>query len=77
MYTYVAPTPGGADDLGSYTYTSVSPVSYNAKSVVLSANAAVTSNYPVAAVQTAYSNAAQGTLAAGGTTVTARPGYRG
>lgn len=52
------------DPLGAYTRT-VSPVTYNNQPVVLSAMSAQASNYPVAAVQTAFNNAAKGSLAAG------------
>ncbi len=61
--------PGGAGDpLANYNMN-VSPVTFNNQPVVLSSNAAVASNYPVAAVQTAFLNAAAGSLAAGNTTV--------
>ncbi len=67
--SYTAP---GAADLANYN-TTVSPVTYNGQPVVLSANAAVSSNYPVAVVQGAFEAAAQGTLAAGRATVTYAP----
>src|SRR5437764_1695364 len=62
LNTYVPPgTPGNAaDPLANYDMT-VSPVKWNNLPVALSFNAAV-SNYPVAAVRTAYAAAAQGTL---------------
>jgi hypothetical protein len=65
--SYAAPVAGGADPIASYD-TTVSPVTYNGEPVVLSANADVPSNYPVAAVQDAFAAAAQGTLAAGANT---------
>jgi hypothetical protein len=61
------PLPAVAD-LTSYTL-STSPVKYGGSEVVLSARTGVTSNYPVDAVKTAFASAAQGTLAAGNTTV--------
>jgi len=69
--------PGGAniaDPLASYDMT-VSPVTLvaNGRPVVLSANAAVASNYPVAGVVTAFVAAAQGSLPAGGTTISYSP----
>lgn len=52
LYKYTP--PGGAGDpLGAYTLAS-SPVTYNGSLVVLSGNSSVPSNYPVAAVQTAF-----------------------
>jgi len=45
-------------------------VQFGGQPVVLSAMAGVASNYPVAAVQTAFSAAGQGTLAAGNATLT-------
>ena len=64
------PKPGTvtSDPLSNYDYTS-SPVTYNGQPVVLSAVSGVASNYPVAAVVTAFNTAAQGSLGAGGTTV--------
>lgn len=65
--------PGGAGDpLGNYDLT-VSPVTYNGHPVVLSANSAVASNYPVSEVRSAFQTAAQGSLAAGSTTVQYAP----
>jgi Tfp pilus assembly protein PilX len=62
--------PGGVGDpLSNYDRT-VSPVKYNGQPVVISGTASVTSNYPIAAVQTAFNTAAHGTLAAGNTTLT-------
>lgn len=65
LSTYVPPSDTGTDLLANYKYT-VSPVTYNNLPVVLSAkDAACTgSNYPVAAVQTAFCNAGKGTLSA-------------
>jgi hypothetical protein len=74
LYTYVKPTTGGADPIAAYD-TTVSPVTFNGQPVVLSANAAVASNYPVAAVQNAFSAAVQGTLAAGTMTTVAYAPY--
>src|SRR4051812_49106569 len=67
--TYVLPGTV-ADPLANYDMTK-SPVTHvaNNQPVVLSSNAAVASNYPIAAVQTAFNNAVQGTLAAGNQTV--------
>lgn len=67
LNTYTPPGTA-ADPLSNYDMTT-SPVRYNGAPVVLSANTAVTPNYPVAAVQTAFSNAAAGTLADGGISV--------
>ena len=62
--------PGSAaDPLANYN-TDVSPVTYNGQAVVLSTIAGIASNYPVAAVKTAFTAAAQGTLALGATTAT-------
>jgi hypothetical protein len=78
LYTYVAPITGGADPIANYN-TNVSPVTCVAgcpnpgQPVVLSGNAAKASNYPIAAVQTAFSAAVQGALADGGTNVTYSP----
>jgi filamentous hemagglutinin len=52
LYTYTR--PGGAGDpLSNYTLTAA-PVTYNGNPVVLSGNSSVSSNYPVAADQTAF-----------------------
>lgn len=72
LYTYAAPTTAGADPLSDYVATG-SPVTYNGNPVVLSGNSAVASNYPIAAVQTAFSAAVQGTLPVGTATVQYRP----
>ena len=70
LFTYVPPgTP--ADPLAAYD-TTVSPVTFNGNPVVLSSDPGVASNYPVAAVQNAFSAAAQGALGVGDGTV----GYR-
>jgi Tfp pilus assembly protein PilX len=70
--TYVKPSMGGIpDDMANYI-TTVSPVTYNGNPVVLSANAAVASNYPVAAVRTAFA-AIAGSVAAGNGTVQYAP----
>src|SRR3990172_3648119 len=61
--------PGSVSDpLSNYNFT-VSPVTYNGQPVILSAVASQASNYPASAVQTAFNTAAQGTLAAGNTSV--------
>jgi Tfp pilus assembly protein PilX len=70
--SYVAPSAGGADPLADYDMTK-SPVTCAAgactagQPIVLSANPAVTANYPILAVQTAFNNAMNGTLTAGST----------
>lgn len=66
---YQKPGTVPSDSLGNYNYTS-SPVTLNSNGqpVVLSTTAGA-SNYPVPAVITAFQAAAQGTLNAGGTTV--------
>ena len=63
---YTVPKDGGADNLLNYN-RAVSPVTYNNLPVVLSAKDAACSgsNYPVAAIQTAFCNFAKGSLAAG------------
>lgn len=59
------PLPGSVNDpLANYD-TTVSPVTYLGEPVVLSAIPDVDSNYPVAAIQTAFAAAAAGTLPAG------------
>ena len=77
LYNYVPPSTGGADSIASYN-TTVSPVTTvaNGNPVILSANPAVASNYPVAAVQTAFATAFNGTkgqLAVGNMTVALTP----
>lgn len=69
LYSYAPPDNGATDPITAYVYTGVSPVTYNGQPVVLSANANVASNYPVASVQTAFSTASQGTLPSGTTAV--------
>jgi hypothetical protein len=75
MYTYTPPTAAGTDAIANYNYVGSSPVTCAAgcpligKPVILSANAAIASNYPIASVQTAFSAAVQGSLASGTTTV--------
>ena len=73
--TYTPPTTGGADPLASYNYIGVSPVTLvaNGQPVILSANPNVASNYPVAAVQTAFNNAVQGALAMSSANVQYQP----
>lgn len=59
--------PGSVSDpLTAYDMT-VSPVTFGGQPVILSADPAVASNYPVSAVVTAFGGASQGTLAAGQT----------
>src|SRR5262245_37127212 len=53
-----------ADPLANYDLT-VSPVTYNGAPVVLSSVPGVASNYPLAAVVTAFDNASHGQLAVG------------
>jgi hypothetical protein len=65
MNTYSS--PGTVNDLLTNYNTAVSPVTYNGQPVVLSAATGVNSNYPYAPAQTAFSAAAQGSLAAGAT----------
>jgi len=78
LYSYVAPATAGADPIANYN-TNVSPVRCTngcpnlGQPVVLSANAAIPSNYPIPAVQAAFLAAAAGTLPAGNTTVTYAP----
>ena len=63
MYTYVPPgTPG--DPIGNYD-TSVSPVTFNGNPVVLSSDANVPSNYPIAAVSAAFDAATKGAMDVG------------
>jgi hypothetical protein len=64
LNSYVPPATGGADPIAAYD-TTKSPVQFNGAPVILSADAAVASNYPVAAAQTAFNAAGQGTLVAG------------
>ena len=76
--TYTAPVTGGADPIANYNIN-VSPVTCTAgcpsigRPVVLSASAAIASNYPNPAVQAAFLAAVAGTLPAGNTTVAFAP----
>ena len=64
---YAAVGPGtGGDPISNYNIT-VSPVTRNGTPVVLSSDPAVVSNYPAAAVVTAFQGATSGTLQVGGT----------
>ena len=79
LYTYPASAPGTAGDpITNYDITK-SPVLCVAgcptlnQPVILSANANQASNYPVAAVQTAFAAAVAGTLPAGSTSVVYAP----
>jgi Tfp pilus assembly protein PilX len=69
LNNYTPPATTGSDPISAYVYTGVSPVTYSGAAVMLSANGSVLSNYPVPSTQTAFSNAGQGTLPAGTTTV--------
>jgi Tfp pilus assembly protein PilX len=66
-----------ADPLANYDMTK-SPVTLiaNNQPVILSSNPAVPSNYPIAAVQTAFNGAVQGTLASGNQTVSYKASAR-
>ncbi len=66
---YAIPTAGGGTDPVTAYDRTKSPVLYNGNPVVLSTTVG-SSNYPIAAVKTAYAAAAQGTLAAGNATLT-------
>lgn len=69
---YAVPTAvGGVDPLANYN-TSTSPVTYNGLPVVLTAGtfSGVSANYPLTAVQAAFSAAAQGTMVADNATLT-------
>jgi hypothetical protein len=67
---YAPPSTGSVTDpIGAYNRT-VSPVTYGGNPVVLSASPSKASNYPVAAVVTAFQAASQGSLAAGNATLT-------
>jgi len=78
LYTYIAPATAGADPIANYNFN-VSPVRCTAgcpsigQPVVLSANVAIPSNYPIPAVQAAFLAAVAGTLPAGNTTVAFAP----
>jgi hypothetical protein len=69
LFTYIPPGTNAGDPLANYN-TNVSPVLYNGNPVVLSSSPDTPSNYPVAAVQDAFSAASQGALSAGVGTVT-------
>ena len=65
LYTYTLPETGSATDpIAAYDLT-VSPVTSGGTPAVLSSEPDVASNYPVAAVQTAFDAATQGTLDVG------------
>ena len=67
---YQVPTVApGVDPIAAYDINK-SPVQINGQPVVLSANAAVASNYPVQAVKDAFFAAGHGTLTAGAATLT-------
>ena len=70
MNGYVAPAAAGVDNLATYDITK-SPVQFGGRAVVLSANNAVPSNYPVAGVITNFQNAMNnpGFVTAGNTRV--------
>jgi Tfp pilus assembly protein PilX len=75
VYSYTAPATGGADPITNYN-TNVSPVicaancPHNGQAVVLHPDINnPQANYPIGAVQVAFSAAVQGTLSAGNTTV--------
>jgi Tfp pilus assembly protein PilX len=76
LNSYTPPGTAG-DPLSNYT-AGVAPVpgttlyagvTYGGSPVLLSANGAVSSNYPIASVQTSFNTAGQGSLTAGTTTV--------
>lgn len=66
LYSYAAPATGSGDPMTNYNTTG-SPVTYNGSPVILSADSAVASNYPIAEVQAAFAAAAQGSLVIGST----------
>src|SRR5204863_478498 len=68
---YAKPGTVATDVLASYDFSG-SPVKYNGQPVVLSSDSSVPSNYPVAAVVTAFNTAARGSVTAGGRTITYR-----
>jgi len=68
LYTYTPPTLPDAN----YD-TTVSPVTYNGQPVILSANHAITANYPDDTVKAAFSAAAGGTIVNAGTTLNYAP----
>jgi hypothetical protein len=63
-YANLAPSETGPDLITSYSFDS-SPVTIGGNEVLLSSDPSVDSNYPVAAVVTAFQNATSGTLAVG------------
>jgi hypothetical protein len=65
--------PGGAGDPIANYDTTVSPVTFNGAPVVLSANASVPSNYPIAAVKTAFDAAVKGSVAVANATASYAP----
>jgi Tfp pilus assembly protein PilX len=67
LNTYQAPGTA-SDPFNAYTVTTA-PVKYNNNPVVLSARSDVTANYPVAATQAQFHDAAKGTLTVGTGTV--------
>ena len=70
LYSYTPPSNTGADLITNYD-TTKSPVTLvgSTAPIVLSASAAKASNYPVAAVQTAFNAAVAGTIPAGSVSV--------
>jgi hypothetical protein len=62
------PGIGTSDPISAYA-VNVSPVTYSGSPVVLSSLSGVSANYPVAAVQTAFSTASTGSLTAGASTI--------
>jgi hypothetical protein len=73
LWTYTPPG-GVADPIAGVYDTSKSPVEYNGAPVVLSSDASYAPNYPVAAVRTAFNDAASGLLgvSVGSVTYTSR-----
>ena len=69
LNSYTAPGEDGADPLGAYVTTAPTAVTYNGGAVVLSSDAGVASNYPVAAKPNGFSAASTGTLAINGSPV--------
>jgi hypothetical protein len=69
LNSYASVQPGTAGDALSNYNMNVSPVTYNGQPVVLSALTGTATNYPIAAVATAFSAAAQGTLTTGTSSV--------
>lgn len=74
---YLEPGENPLDPLSGYVLTGAEVTATgNGQPVVLSSDPAVTANYPVAAVQTAFSAATQGTLALDGNPVTYKTSAR-